>query len=205
MLNSTKFQQQKILLSGNCCRIKVLLTALLLQMMLPMCKLWAMTKCQAALQSTACSLHHNPLWQHIIFQTPTPCKPDTSSEHQRTILQRFLSPHSDSSQILKWRILPVTCAQIHHLLLHLHLWSLTWVCELYFTLILQECRWLHWPGRAEVDAGIDRRGNYWGWHRGADERWGQEQRRQNRLRWWEVWTVFNHRQRHELRNKLLSS
>lgn len=75
----------------------------------------------------------------------------------------------------------------------------------YFTLILQECRWLHWPGRAEVDAGIDRRANYGGWHRGADERRGQEQRRQNRLRWWEVWTVFICRQRHELCNKLLGS
>lgn len=52
---------------------------------------------------------------------------------------------------------------------------------------LQECRWIHRPGGAESDAGVNRRDHHRGRHRGAHEGRRQEQRRQDRLRRWEAW------------------
>lgn len=101
----------------------------------PHVQLLTVTKRQAARRSAACSLHHNAPWQHIIFQTLTACKPDTSSEHQRY----FTLPYSFFSLFLP--SLAATAPKClnerrwagiktRDLLLHFHLGSSTYVCYL---------------------------------------------------------------------------
>lgn len=171
----------------------------------PRVQLCVLTKCQGALQSTACSLFYNPLWQCWIFQTPTPCKPDTSSRESKK-----KTCHTFFFSLLTATALKYLNESIWSVTFHTpppplcHLWGLTAGLLMYFApLIVQERRWLHRPGWAENDAGVHRGGNHGGRHWGTDERRGQEQRRQNWLRWWGVWGGLGDLLKHSIYNSFL--